>query len=324
MPHRLASLLDREQDRIALAWASALSRLRPSAFVYRPLEELRRLGRSYLAELIVYLDRDDPAQLREFIAREAQLRLNMGFGAAEVVQGFIVFRDLAQEFCTEIDSADGDRLILLRSLTDAIDFTIVEFVTQFQSLAEQRTNAHQQEVESLQRSLVDQAVHDDITDLFTPRFFEEHLTVEVKRAARYQRAFALIIVDIDHFEEYHARYGTLAASAALKITADALREFTRDLDVKARTDETEFGLAMPETSLEAAFMVAERIRLEIAAASPVDADVTGAELTVSIGLGAYPMHGETARELMQSVRRARDQARLLGGNMVMQAEAATG
>ena len=143
-------------------------------------------------------------------------------------------------------------------------------MTQFQSLAEQRTNAHQQEVEDLQRSLVDQAVHDDITDLFTPRFFEEHLTVEVKRAARYQRAFALIIVDIDHFEEYHARYGTLAASAALKITADALREFTRDLDVKARTDETEFGLAMPETSLEAAFMVAERIRLEIAAASPVE------------------------------------------------------
>lgn len=324
MSHRLASLLDREQDRIALAWASALSRLRPSAFVYRPLEELRRLGRSYLAELIVYLDRDDAAQLREFIAREAQLRLNMGFGAAEVVQGFIAFRDLAQEFCTEIDSADGDRLILLRSLTAAIDFTIVEFVTQFQSLAEQRTNAHQQEVEGLQRALVEQAVHDDITDLFTSRFFEEHLTVEVKRAARYQRAFALVIVDIDHFEEYHARYGTLAASAALKITADALREFTRELDVKARTDETEFGLAMPETSLEAAFMVAERARLEIAAASPVDADVTGAELTVSIGLGAYPMHGETARELMQSVRRARDQARLLGGNMVMQAEAATG
>lgn len=324
MSHRLASLLDREQDRIALAWASALSGLRPSAFVYRPLEELRRLGRAYLAALIGYLDREDATHLREFIAREAQLRLNMGFGAAEVVQGFIVFRDLVQEFCAEMASTDADRLPLLRSLTDAVDFTIVEFVTQFQSLAEQRAQAYQQEVEGLQRSLVEQAVHDEVTDLFTARFFEEHLTVEVKRAARYQRAFALVIVDIDHFDAYHARYGTLAASAALRVTADALREFTRELDVKARTDETEFGIAMPETSLEAGFAVAERVRLEIATVSRPDREVPGGELTVSVGLGAHPVHGETARELLQSVRRARDQARLLGGNMVIQAEAAAG
>lgn len=324
MSHRLASLLDREQDRIALAWASALSRLRPSAFAHRPLEELRRLGRSYLAELIVYLDRDDPTHLREFIAREAQLRLNMGFGAADVVQGFMIFRDLAQEFCGETGSPDGARLALQRGLTDAIDFTIVEFVTQFQVLAEHRALAHQHEVEGLQRALVAQAVHDEVTDLFTARFFEEHLTVEVKRAARYQRAFALVVVDIDHFEDYHARYGTAAASAALRVTAEALREYTRELDVKARTDETEFAVAMPETSLEAAFAVAERVRLEVATAARPDGEVAGGELTVSVGLGAYPTHGETARELLRAVRRARDQARLLGGNVVMQAEAAAG
>ncbi len=325
MSNRLASLLDREQDRIALTWATALSRLRPSAFVYRPLEELRRLGRSYLAELIVYLDSDDPTELRGFIHREAQLRLNMGFGAAEVVQGFMAFRGLAQDLCTQMDSNDGNPLDLVRSLTEAIDFTIVEFVTRFQHLAEQRAVAHQHEMEDLQRSLVDQAVHDESTDLFTARFFDEHLTVEVKRAARYQRAFSLVMLNIDHFEDYHARYGPLAAVAALKAVAEALREFTRELDVKARTDETEFGLAMPETSLEAAFTVAERLRLEIAGASSAsERGMAGEALTVSVGMGAYPIHGETARELLQTVRRALDQARLLGGNMVMQAETEAG
>jgi len=112
VPDHLANLLDREQDRIALTWASALSRLRPSAYVYRPLEELRRLGRSYLTELIVYLDSDDPTELRGFIHREAVLRLNMGFGAAEVVQGFLAFRELAQDLCAEIvpDEADHNHL----------------------------------------------------------------------------------------------------------------------------------------------------------------------------------------------------------------------
>lgn len=326
MSSRLASLLDREQDRIALTWASALSRLRPSAYVYRPLEELRRLGRSYLTELVAYLDSDDPTELRTFIRREAALRLNMGFGAAEVVQGFIAFRELAQELCTQIVPDEASRLVLLRSLIEATDFTIVEFVTQFHFLSDQRVSAQVQEMEKLQRALIDQAVQDETTDLFTAKFFDEHLAVEVKRAARYKRAFSLIVLDVDHFHDYHGRYGELAASAALRTVADALREMTRELDVKARTDETEFGVAFPETPFEAALVVAERLRTEVGRASPPreEGGVGGEGLAVSIGIAAYPTHGTTARELHSVARRARDQARLLGGNMVMQPDEAAG
>ncbi|MDR7520964.1 MAG: GGDEF domain-containing protein [Armatimonadota bacterium] len=324
MTSRLASLLDREQDRIAVSWAAALSRMRPSAFVYRPLEELRRLGRSYLTELIGYLDTDDPSRLREFIHREAALRLSMGFGAAEVVQGFLAFRDLAQGLCGEIATDPEDRMTLLRGLTEATDFTVVEFVTQFQRLAEERAAVQAQELEQLQRALVDQAVQDALTDMFTARVFDEHLTVEVKRAARYRRAFALIVCDIDRFEAFRGRYGQQAAEEALRSIAGLLRELTRDVDVKARTDETEFSLALPETSLSSAFVVAERVRGEVAdarLAAGVLGDEGKGELTLSVGVGAHPDHGATARELMQAVRAARDRARLLGGDLVIQAEA---
>ncbi|MGQ0548860.1 MAG: diguanylate cyclase [Armatimonadota bacterium] len=321
MPNRLASLLDREQDQIALSWASALSRLRPSAYVYRPLEELRRLGRSYLTELVAYLDSDDPTELCNFIRREAALRLNMGFGAAEVVQGFISFRELAQDLCGQIVPDEATRLALVRSLIEATDFTIVEFVTQFHALSEQRSASQADEMDKLQRALIDQAVQDEVTDLFTAQFFDEHLNVEVKRAARYNRAFALIVLDIDNFQEYHGRYGTMAASAALQTAADALREMTRELDVKARTDESEFGVALPETPLDAAMVVAERLRTEIGNASPSPAagGVGGEGLAASIGVAAFPTHGTTSRELHSVARRARDQARLLGGNMVNEA-----
>ncbi|MDR7483243.1 MAG: diguanylate cyclase [Armatimonadota bacterium] len=325
MPHPLASLLDREQERVAAAWASALSRLRPSAFVYRPLEELRRLGRAYLTELVLYLDTDDPAGLRDFIRREAAVRLSMGFGAAEVVQGFVVFRELTQALCAEMVETEADRLALLERLTQATDFTIVEFVTHYQHLADQREAAHLKEMEDLQRALIDQAIQDEVTDLFTARFFEEHLVLEVKRAARYRRPFALVVLDVDEFEARHARYGPAVAQAALRAVAAMLRDLTRELDVKARTGETEFSVALPETGGEAALVVAERLRTRAAELPSPGRDeaagVPGEALTVSVGLAVYPLHGETGRELHHAARRARDEAQLLGGNVVVQATA---
>lgn|GEM_PF-1499643 len=324
MTRHLSSLLDSEQDRIAVAWASALSRMRPSAYVYRPLEELRRLGRAYLAELVSYLDSDDPVRLREFVHREAALRFSMGFGAAEVVQGFVAFRDLTQELCEQL-VPDGENLLLLyRSLAGATDFTVVEFVTFFNHLSDERIAAQQKEMQDLQRALVDEAVQDEVTDFFTGRYFDEHLAVEVKRAARYHRSFALVVVDIDDFEELRDRYGAVGADATLRSAADALRALTRDVDIKARTDETEFSIAMPETPLEPATAVAERLRLAVGKL-PVPQDAPVADwrsLRASVGVGSHPEHGSTARELLQSVRRARDQARMLGGDMVLRAEGA--
>ena len=290
MTHRLASVLDREQDGIAVAWAATLSGMRPSAYVYRPLEELRRLGRSYLTELVAYLDSDDPTRLREFIHREAAIRLSMGFGAAEVVQGFVAFRDLAEDLCAEIVRDPDDRTELFKSLAEATDFTIVEFVTHFQHLSEERAAAQAAELEQLQQALVDQAVQDPITDLFTGRLFDEHLAVEVKRAARYHRAFSLVVFDIDDFEAFRGRYGEPAAEEALRTVASMIRQLTRDVDVKARTDEAEFGLAMPETPLHAAFVVAERIRTEVAETQMLKrgSEESQGSPTLSVGLGAHP------------------------------------
>lgn len=324
MARHLSSLLDSEQDRIAIAWASALSRMRPSAYIYRPLEELRRLGRAYLAELVAYLDSDDPVRLREFVHREAALRFSMGFGAAEVVQGFVVFRDLTQELCEQLVPDGENRLVLSRSLTEATDFTVVEFVTFFNHLSEERTAAQQKEMQDLQRALVDEAVQDEVTDFFTGRYFNEHLAVEVKRAARYHRAFSLVVVDIDDFAGLRDRYGAVGADATLRSAADALRALTRDVDIRARTDEAEFSIAMPETLLEPATAVAERLRLAVGKLPvPQDAPVAyWRSLRASVGVGCHPDHGSTARELLQSVRRARDQARMLGGDVVLRAESA--
>jgi GGDEF domain-containing protein len=68
-------------------------------------------------------------------------------------------------------------------------------------------------------------------------------------------------------------------------------------------------------------IVAERLRTEVAELHvSLGAGGEGrGQLTLSVGLGAHPEHGATARELLLSVRRARDRAHILGGNVVMQA-----
>ncbi len=336
MARNLSSLLDSEQDRIVTSWASALSRMRASAYVYRPLEELRRLGRAYLSELVAYLDSDDPAPLREFVHREAALRFSMGFGAAEVVQGFVAFRDLTADLCRQIAPASSDQIALSRRLAGATDFTVVEFVAFFNHLAEERSAAQQKEMQDLARALVDEAVQDEVTDFFTLRYFEEHLAVEVKRAARYNRAFSLLVVGIEDFEGLRDRYGAAGAEAILRSAADALRAGTRDVDIKARSvdvrglsggivevaDEAEFLVAMPETPLEPAAAVAERLRLAIGSL-PVPQGAPVADwrsLRASAGVGSHPEHGSTARELLGAVRRARDHARMLGGDIVLRAQ----
>jgi diguanylate cyclase (GGDEF)-like protein len=319
---RLASLLDQEQDRIAVEWAMALSRMRPSAYVHRPLEELRRLGRSYLAELVTFLDTDDPGRLLAFVQREAALRLSMGFRAAEVVQGLIAFRDLAQEVCAPHSPEPAARLAIVRGLSDATDFTIAEFVAHFGRLEDERADEQLREVEELQHELSSKSIRDPVTDLFSRVYFDEHLAVEVKRAARYRRALSLLICDLDDFDDLRARQGERGVDDAVMRLANVVRDLTRDVDIKGRTGDSEVCVGLPETPIDAAAIVAERIRSEAADGTPAARGVGEREaIKVSVGLGAYPDHADSPEELMNVVRRARDRARLFGGNIVVQADA---
>jgi diguanylate cyclase (GGDEF)-like protein len=299
--------------------------MRPSAYVYRPLEELRRLGRSYLAELVTFLDTGDPGRLLAFVEREAALRLNMGFRAAEVVQGVVAFRDLAYDLCGSRASDAAAQLAIVRGLSDATDFTIAEFVAHFGRLEDQRADDQIREVEKLQHDLARKSIRDPATDLFSRVYFEEHLAVEMKRAARYKRAFSLLVCDLDDFDGLRAEYGEHGADAAALRLANVVRDLTRDVDIKGRTDESEVCVGLPEASAEAAAAVAERIRGEVADGAPAPPGLgEPTALRVSVGLGAYPDHADGASALMNVVRRARDRARLLGGNLVIHADPADG
>jgi diguanylate cyclase (GGDEF)-like protein len=101
---------------------------------------------------------------------------------------------------------------------------------------------------------------DALTGLHNRRFFHETLSRECARAHRYERKLSLIIFDLDDFKEINDRIGHLAGDAVLAETAERVRGVVRTADVACRVGGDEFGVILPESSLEDADQLYRRIQ----------------------------------------------------------------
>jgi diguanylate cyclase (GGDEF)-like protein/PAS domain S-box-containing protein len=135
------------------------------------------------------------------------------------------------------------------------------------------------------------AARDPLTGLSNYRHLAEVLDMEIKRSERTGREFALLLFDLDGLKRINDRYGHLTGSHALCRVADVL-SFCRDIDTVARYGGDEFAVVLPETGLEAANQVAQRICDSIAN------DGMGPALSVSIGVAVYPQDGERIEALL--------------------------
>src|SRR6266446_1785200 len=148
-----------------------------------------------------------------------------------------------------------------------------------------------------QRQLEDhlrhQAARDSLTGLSNYRHLAEVLDMEIKRSERTGREFALLLFDLDGLKQINDRYGHTTGSHALCRVADVL-SFCRDIDTAARYGGDEFAVVLPETGVEAANQVAQRICESIAN------DGMGPALSVSMGVAVYPHDGERIETLLRA------------------------
>lgn len=124
---------------------------------------------------------------------------------------------------------------------------------------------------------------DPLTQVANRRFFERRLADEVRRWRREQTPLTCMLVDVDHFKRINDRYGHQRGDAVLRAIAALLGRDLRASDVLARYGGEEFVLLLPNTDVEQAQRIAERIRSRIAQAGLGDAGA-GAAVTVSIGV----------------------------------------
>lgn len=160
------------------------------------------------------------------------------------------------------------------------------------------------------------SVTDPLTGLFNRLRMMEVLENEARRSRRLRHNFAVLMADVDLFKGYNDAHGHLAGDAALKRVAAIMREASRDVDFVARYGGEEFLIMMPETEVEGAMDVAERIRAKLAAERLVVGTIT-----LSLGVAAFPTHGDTPDALIAAADAALYEAKRAGGDRVLAAAA---
>ena len=143
-----------------------------------------------------------------------------------------------------------------------------------------------------------QASVDDLTGLYNHRFLVDSLGQQIALAERLEAPLAILMLDIDHFKVLNDTHGHHAGDVALTTFAQTLLGTVRRADLAARYGGEEFVVVMPDTSASEAFIVAEKIRAAVATTAVRLRDQPPVQMTVSIGVAAYPEDTTSAAELI--------------------------
>jgi len=160
------------------------------------------------------------------------------------------------------------------------------------------------------------AVTDGLTGLYNHRAFQEKLSEETNKAERYSKTFSLIMLDIDHFKSFNDIYGHQTGDRALEEISKIIRGDLRTVDFLARYGGEEFIIILPETSIDGALIVAERIRRSVAKHQFMSESGERLLLTVSAGVACYPDDTTLKEDLIKKADHALYFAKDRGRNTV--------
>jgi diguanylate cyclase (GGDEF)-like protein len=128
-----------------------------------------------------------------------------------------------------------------------------------------------------------------------------------------QKPFSIVMLDIDRFKQVNDTFGHQIGDEVLRFLARNMLAQLRKGDCCCRYGGEEFAILLPDTSLEEAFNIAERVRRNVEnTASP-----TGGPITISCGVAAYPDDAETAQALLEAADNALYKAKHAGRNRTM-------
>ncbi len=169
----------------------------------------------------------------------------------------------------------------------------------------------------LREKLREQAMHDELTGLYNRHYVQEWFGLELRRAQRYGRPIAAIMMDVDHFKRFNDTFGHDAGDLVLREVAGALRRVARQSDVASRYGGEEFLVLLPECPFDAALRRAEQLREEIAKLKLEYKGKALGAVTVSLGVAAFPDHAQKAEALLRCADEALYEAKGAGRNRVV-------
>lgn len=158
------------------------------------------------------------------------------------------------------------------------------------------------------------AISDALTHLFNKGYFDYRLKLECERSRRANQPLTLIALDLDNFKQVNDRYGHAKGDELLVGVGNVIRAATRSIDCPCRVGGDEFILILPQTDVEGAAVVAERLRQGVL--DIVKKQGLATTVSVSCGISAYSPTMRDASELVEQSDAALYKAKQAGKNQV--------
>ncbi|MEW6742412.1 MAG: diguanylate cyclase [Planctomycetota bacterium] len=157
---------------------------------------------------------------------------------------------------------------------------------------------------------------DPVTGLYDHNYTRLRLEEEFKKSQRYGTPLSLVLVDVDNYDEIVSRYGPMAGDAAVLDVASVFLCESRDVDVAGRLDRARFVFVLPNTDVEGARVMADRIFNDILERT-VDTGDERVPFRLSVGISSCPNERTTTvDELVELAHRGLTAARKSGGNKI--------
>lgn len=174
------------------------------------------------------------------------------------------------------------------------------------------------ELQAKNRELHKLSITDELTGLYNRNHLMQTLQAEIIRSGRNNHAFALLVIDVDHFKLINDTYGHQKGDDVLRRLAVLMKEAVRSCDYVARYGGEEFMVILPELRSAGGMEVAERIRARVAQER---INPKGDCVTVSIGMAIFDEHGASSEVLFQKADQALYTAKANGRNRITVASA---
>jgi len=166
-------------------------------------------------------------------------------------------------------------------------------------------------------AMAERLEYDGLTGVYNRQEFHRRLKNELDRSLRFGHTFTLLMVDLDHFKRVNDTFGHLCGDDALRAVTMRLLKDVRNFDSVARYGGEEFVVIMPETGTAGARAVAERIRDAVASGSITTTRGAVLDLTISIGMAAFPADARSEDDLIAAADQALYTAKQQGRNRVI-------
>ena len=224
-----------------------------------------------------------------------------------------------------ISDADNNAR-LLRGLEIGVNDYLLRPVDKNELLARARTQIRKRRYtdhlrDNVQNS-IEMAITDALTGLHNRRYMESHLSTLGEQASSRAKPLSLMILDIDYFKSINDTYGHDAGDDVLREFAVRIRKSIRGIDLACRYGGEEFVIVMPETDMQVAGLIAERLRRSIASETfAVNKGTKRIDVTISIGLATLDRKGEPVADVLKRADTALYRAKNDGRTRVVSAAA---